>query len=57
MIVTRKFINDNRSKNKAWTSSQLEILGIKWPPKKGWMSQCLGKILTDEEEKAFINGK
>lgn len=34
--------------NKAgWTRAQLKILGVKWPPKKGWLTRKIGDKITE----------
>lgn len=53
MKVTKKFIFDNTTEKGAWTRAQLEILGIKWPPVKGWQQRVIGKELTSDEAEQF----
>lgn len=55
MKITSSFIDKNKTKNGGWTKRQLEILGVSWPPQKGWKSKTLGLILTDFEVKEFQN--
>lgn len=62
MVVTKDFLMTYRTDNGAWTSAQLRILGIDWPPISGWMQRVVGIELSDIEAEAFIiarnsNGK
>ncbi|MEO9871177.1 hypothetical protein [Ekhidna sp.] len=54
MIVTKKFIEEGRSKNGGWSKKQLELLGISWPPEKGWQDRLNGKEISDENAEQFI---
>lgn len=55
--ITKEILMDYRTKNGAWTKSQLDVLGVKWPPKKGWHDEVIGLKLTDDEFQKFIDGK
>ncbi len=46
MIITREYLNQHRTKNGAWTKSQIEALGLEFMPKKGWMKEVIGKELS-----------
>ncbi len=37
-----------------WTRSQLKILGVSWPPPKGWKSRLLGSQVPEAKVKEFI---
>lgn len=37
----------------SWNAPQLALLGIKWPPKKGWKYQVIGLRLTPTEVTRF----
>lgn len=47
-IVTNALIESVKTQRGAWTRRQLELLGVAWPPKKGWRHRSIGKVLTDE---------
>ena len=57
MIITRQFINDNKTRKGAWTKKQFEALGITYPPRKGWINEMIGKEITPEQAGLFIEGK
>ncbi len=37
----------HRTEKGGWTKNQLEILGLTWPPKKGWQDKVIGKELSE----------
>lgn len=53
MIVTKKYLLDNRTEKGAWTRSQILALGVNWPPEKGWQTDVIGARLTDEQAAEF----
>ena len=44
------------SGNGAWTKDQLSILGVSWPPKKGWKTKLVkhGHKVSREEYERFL---
>lgn len=48
MLITKELILKNRTKNGAWTRDQLQALGVKWPPKHGWMNRVIGKPISSD---------
>lgn len=53
MKLTKKQILECRSPAGGWTKKQLAILGIEWPPEKGWMWRAVAKDITAEEYQTF----
>lgn len=53
MIITNRFLLDNRTKAGAYTKAQLRVLGISWPPYKNWKQDVIGRVLTEEQVKEF----
>lgn len=49
MVVTEEWLMANRTKAGSWRRSQLEILGISWPAKKGWIKRVEGLVISDEK--------
>jgi hypothetical protein len=41
--MTKKEINDKKSKNGGWSKKQFAEWGIPWPPPKGWKQMLLNK--------------
>ena len=57
MIITKDYLDRNKTTKGAYTRRQLSILGIAWPPIKGWKSLILGKVLTSDEANEFEAAK
>ena len=57
MIVTKQWLKDNATLNGSWTRAQLNVLGIEWPPAKGWQDRISGKVLNDREVEQFKAAK
>lgn len=55
MKITDEWLMQNRTRAGAWTRAQLEVIGIKWPPRHGWKHQVIGKDLSDAEVARFIS--
>lgn len=53
MIVTRDFIENNRTEKGGFTKRQLEILGVRWPPPAGWNRKAVGMELSPEQAEEF----
>lgn len=54
MKITREEIHKASSENGGWKKAQLELLGISWPPKPGWINRT---ILKEFEEEKIIQFK
>ena len=52
-IVTKHWLNANRTKKGGWNMGQMNILGTRWPPAKGWMKSVYGKEISIEEKLRF----
>lgn len=46
MVVTKKWLTDNKTKSGSWTKPQIMALDIKWPPTKGWMGRVSGTVIS-----------
>jgi len=57
MKVTLEFLHANSShpSGQGWTKKQLSILGVDWPPRKGWIDDVVEIELTDEQAAEFIS--
>ncbi len=53
-VVTDELIAAGENGNGGWNEDQLKILGVAWPPKAGWKSACIGRSITDEQAKRFV---
>ena len=54
MIVTEEFLEKYKTPNGAWNAKQLALLGISWPPKKGWKRRSIGKCISEGNAKLFM---
>jgi len=55
--LTYEYIQEHKTDAGGWTSKQLKVLGIEWPPKSGWINDVCGKTITDDDAKAFEDAK
>ncbi len=53
MKLTRQFIMDNRTPKGSWTRSQIQALGIAWPPLHGWIDTVIGKEIGSQQVLIF----
>ena len=51
--VTLEWLKEHSTKGMAWNKQQLAILGISWPPPRGWLDQVIGKKLPIEAKERF----
>ncbi len=54
MRLTREFMLSARSPAGGWNHKQLKVLGIKWPPRKGWLHRLEGKEITLEQAQKLL---
>ena len=54
MIITHQFIEDGMSGKGGWTAEQLSLLGISWPPSKGWKHMVVGSRIDDSCARKFL---
>jgi hypothetical protein len=56
MILTKEIFEAARTENAGWTSAQLEVLGVAWPPPKGnWQKGLIGQDFPEEVIADFVN--
>jgi len=55
MIITEEWIINNKTPNGGYNRKQFEILGIQYPPKKGWKDEIIGIDLSEKKVKEFEN--
>lgn len=56
-IVTEKWVHQHATGKGGYTRQQLAILGVSWPPKRGWIKRVTRKRLTLEQKTRFENGR
>ncbi len=55
MIITDDWLIKNKTPAGGYNKKQFDILGIQYPPQKGWKEKLIGKELCDEKVKEFEN--
>lgn len=55
MKLTRKMIDDGKSDNGAWSAKQLAILGVPWPPLRGWPERIIGTEISESDYQTFLD--
>lgn len=54
VTITNDLIVAGVSGAGGWNRKQLEILGVAWPPRRGWKWAVIGKQITEEQYQEFI---
>ncbi len=52
--ITNRLIKDGASMNGGWSEEQLALLGVSWPPKKGWKGRIIGRWISAEQAARFL---
>lgn len=55
-ILTARDIRLAAGPSGLYKSSQLKAIGLRWPPKPGWMDRAVGREMTDDEYARFMRG-
>ncbi len=55
MIITDDWLIKNKTPAGGYNKKQFDILGIQYPPQKGWKEKIIGKDLCEEKVKEFEN--
>ena len=54
MVITEALIECGKSINGGWSTEQMAILGVDWPPAKRWKERVVGNTITDEDASKFV---
>lgn len=57
VTVTRGILDAGQSSRGAWSREQLELLGVPWPPARGWRGRLEGTRLPGSTVAAFLRLK
>jgi hypothetical protein len=57
MILTQDILERGRSQRGGWNRLQFKLIGISWPPVKGWVGVVIGQEYPDEVIKDFLRAK
>ena len=55
IVLTKDIIESARTPNGGFTQSQLEAIGVEWPPSQDWVDEVVGKMITPTQLEAFKN--
>lgn len=55
MTITRQFIDLGASGKCGWTKEQLALLGIVWPPARGWSRRIVGTEIEEAIAHQFLS--
>jgi|ETNmetMinimDraft_26_1059896.scaffolds.fasta_scaffold71822_4 hypothetical protein len=53
MIITKSWLQANRTKRGGWTKAQADILGLEYPLTKGWMGRIINHELSEVDRLRF----
>ena len=53
MYLTREFIMEHRTRRGGWTKAQLQVIGVEWPPRNGWIGRACGRNITPDQADMF----
>lgn len=45
------------SSNGGWSAAQLKLIGVEWPPEKGWKTRAVGAEFDQSTIESFIGLK
>ena len=54
MRITRDDILAGRTPAGGWKRKQLELIGVTWPPRSGWLDRTVGLDITAETFSEFL---
>jgi hypothetical protein len=54
VILTEEFLESNRSDRGGWNNSQCALLGVGWPPIRGWKKYVIGYDFPEETLRLFV---
>ncbi len=57
VVLTREMIEAGISSKGGYNKKQLFILGVEWPPSKGWKSQLIGSSIDKNIYDQFLKAK
>ena len=53
MKLSADFIHRYKGASGGWSKAQLAVLGVSWPPSKGWIERLVGQEITDLQVEQF----
>lgn len=56
MRVTREWIDKFKTARGGWTKKQLAVIGVPWPPERGWKDRATGTKIDAAAQAQFEAG-
>lgn len=53
ITLTEQLIKNAQTYNKGWTRKQLEVIGVSWPPRAGWIKTVCGIQISEKQYNDF----
>lgn len=53
--VTQELIERGQSGMGGWNREQLKLIGVPWPPIRGWRHMAIGSWITKGDAELFVN--
>ncbi len=57
MVVTEELLERGKSIRGGWSREQFHVLGIDFPPSKGWKKSILGEYISEIDANFFVELK
>lgn len=54
MKLTRAMIDSGRSEGGGWNAPQLKLIGVEWPPARGWPDRIIGNEISSKDYETFL---
>jgi hypothetical protein len=55
VVITNDFIEAGMTPGGGWNRAQLAVIGVAWPPRRGWKRQSIGKEIDTETAQRFLD--
>ena len=55
--ITEELLQAGASRRGAWSRAQMEVLGVKWPLKRGWKRHVIGATISYAAAERFVTLK
>lgn len=52
--ITEAFLRAGQSGRDGWTKRKLALLGVNWPPRKGWKRLVIGQDIPESVAEEFL---
>ena len=54
VLVTKQFVHSGKTAAGGWTASQLNLIGVEWPPESGWINRAEGNEISKADADTFL---